>query len=257
MKPIRPLFRETVPSTNSLLKELARDGAPEGTLLIADRQSDGYGRLGRSFFSPQKAGLYMSLLLRPSFSPEKASLLTLAAAVATAEAIEAVSGVSATIKWVNDVYTSGKKTAGILTETALAPDGSLSYVIVGIGVNLFAPEGGFPRGLCAAALFPERRRAELVSLRAALYESFCARFGALYDRLPQNGFLEEYRRRCFLLGEDVLIYDAITDSEKKGSGTPARALGITEDGLLLVRFESGEERTLLAGDVTLKPADAF
>jgi BirA family biotin operon repressor/biotin-[acetyl-CoA-carboxylase] ligase len=176
--------------------------------------------------------------------------------VATAEAIEAVSGVSATIKWVNDVYTNGRKTAGILTETALAPDGSLSFAIVGIGVNLFAPEGGFPQELCASALFPEQKRTEFVSLRAALSEAICARFGTLYDRLPQSGFLEEYRRRSFLLGKEVLIYDALTDSEKKGGGTPARVLAITDNGLLLVRFKTGEERALLAGDVTLKPASA-
>ena len=150
--------REEVTSTNNVLREQALAGAPEGTVLIAQRQSAGRGRRDHSFFSPPDSGLYMSFLLRPAFSAQAALLLTTCAAVATALAIEEVTGVETQIKWVNDVFCRGKKVCGILTEGDVDLEtGGMRYAVVGIGVNLYPPAGGFPPELAqAGAVFLEK-----------------------------------------------------------------------------------------------------
>ena len=133
---------DSVKSTNTALKELAKKGAPEGYLLSASSQTRGRGRLNRIFFSPKGTGLYCSLLLRPEIAlPSYA--LTCLSAVALCETIESY-GIACGIKWVNDVYVNGKKAAGILVESAIDPDGRIRYAVIGIGVNLFQPTGGFP-----------------------------------------------------------------------------------------------------------------
>ena len=148
--------RESVTSTNTVLKELAEHGGREGMVVIAQRQTMGKGRLGRSFYSPQGGGLYMSVLLRPRFSADAALSITTAAAVAVARAIDDVTGERAMIKWVNDVYFHGRKVCGILTEASVDFENSgLHYAVLGMGVNLTEPEGGFPGEVAqvAGALF--------------------------------------------------------------------------------------------------------
>ena len=133
----KKLYFEELDSTNSYLKEMAAKGAQEGTIIIANRQSAGRGRLGRSFFSPEEKGIYMSILLRPDISLERAVLITSMAAVAVAEAIEQVSGIQTKIKWVNDIFLNKKKVCGILTEAGIdAETGTLEYAVLGIGVNV-------------------------------------------------------------------------------------------------------------------------
>ena len=140
---------QTVSSTNTLLRQRAEEGAPEGLVLAAVEQTAGKGRQGHSFFSPPDTGLYLSLLLRPKLSAQDALLLTTCAAAAVALAIEACAGVEAQIKWVNDVFCRGKKVCGILTEAALdLESGGLQYAIVGMGVNLFPPGPGGSRRTC-------------------------------------------------------------------------------------------------------------
>ena len=252
MQPIKPIFVDSIPSTNETLKALARDGAPEGTMMVARLQTHGYGRLSRAFFSPPDTGLYMSLLLRPDFAAIHTPLLTHAAAVAVAEAVTEVAGVTASIKWVNDIYVNEKKAAGILVESALGKDGALAYAVLGIGVNLFPPECGFPPNIPATAIFPAEKRGEYLSLRDALIRAILSRFAAIYDSMPSKDFLADYRRLSFLTGKDVLVYDAITDREKSGKGTPAHVTGIDDEGALTVRFEDGREVALSSGEVTLK-----
>lgn len=244
---------DSIPSTNEAVKALARDGAPEGVLMVARGQSRGYGRLDRAFFSPPDTGLYMSLLLRPSFSPEKAHLIAHAAALAVLNAVKEVAGVDARIKWVNDVYVKDKKAAGILVESALSQDGTLAYAVLGIGVNLFPPPTGFPQNLShATALFPSIRKGEFDSLRDALIRAILRHFSALYDAFPSTDFLTEYKENMLLIGNDVLVYDALTDREKKGRGRLARALDVTDDGALLVEYGDGKREVLSAGEVTLR-----
>lgn len=253
MQPIRPITVDQIPSTNEAVKNLAREGAPEGVLMIARLQTHGYGRLARSFFSPPDTGLYMSLLLKPTFSPEKAPLLTHAAAVSLAGAIEAVAGCRTEIKWVNDIYVEGKKAAGILVESALDKNGGLAYAVLGIGVNLLPPAGGFPPMPTApTAIFPAAYRETLEKHKNDLIREILSRFTALYDAFPDTAFLEEYRRRSLLIGRDVSVYDALTDRERTGGGTPAHVLDVTEAGGLLVRYKDGRCEELSSGEVTLR-----
>ena len=142
-------------STNKTAKELAENGAKEGTVIVAKKQTGGRGRLGRSFYSPEGTGLYFSIILRPDFSPKENLLITPAAAVAVSTVIEALTDTKAQIKWVNDIFINGKKVCGILSEAKLNAKGTTEYVILGIGVNLTTPKGGFPKDieLVAGALF--------------------------------------------------------------------------------------------------------
>ena len=136
--------------------------------------------------------------------------------------------------------------------SALANDGTLAYAVLGIGVNLFAPVGGFPPNISATAIFPSERQGEYLALRDALIRAILPRFAAIYDKMPDRGFLMDYRRLSLLTDREVLVYDALTDREKNGIGTPARVIGINDDGALTVRFADGREVALSSGEVTLK-----
>lgn len=255
MQPICPIHTALIPSTNTALKRLAADGAPEGTLLIADAQSGGYGRLARAFFSPPNTGLYMSLLLRPTWEATYAAFLTPLAAVATAMAVEELTGHTIEIKWVNDLYLGEKKAAGILVEGAPAPDGvHMAYAVIGIGVNLFPPESGFPPHIAntATAVFPSDHRPRFKQLRDAMAHRITSHIARLYDAMPSIAFLEEYRRRSLLIGKEVLVFDPLVDREKQGVGTPARVLGITDDFGLMVSYEDQTQAVLRGGEVTLR-----
>jgi len=139
---------DTVTSTNTLVRQRAAEGEREGLAVIASAQTEGRGRKGRSFFSPDGTGIYMSLLLRPQVAPDMALRVTTIAAVSVCQAIERLTDRKSGIKWVNDVYMDNRKVCGILTETALsAAGGRLDYVVLGIGVNALEPPGGFPEDI--------------------------------------------------------------------------------------------------------------
>lgn len=219
-------------STNDELKRRAEVGAPALTVLTADRQTAGKGRLGRSFFSPD-GGLYMSILFRTFADP---GLLVTAAAAAVSEAVEALTDRACAIKWVNDVYADGKKICGILAEAAYGADGAFRYAILGIGVNLYAR---FPADLSrAGALFDAPPPADF---RDRLLHAILDRFAAYYCDLPNKPHLSAYRRRMFLPGRDVELLLG-------GEPRPAHVLGLDDDFRLLVRFPEGE-RALSSGEV--------
>ncbi|MCH5352905.1 MAG: biotin--[acetyl-CoA-carboxylase] ligase [Acutalibacter sp.] len=236
---------EEVTSTNTVGKELAEQGSPEGTVIIALRQTAGKGRLGRSFASPAGTGLYMSILLRPRFSAEESLSITTAAAVAVAGAVEAAAGKKAMIKWVNDVYLDGYKICGILTEASIDFEtGGLRYAVLGIGVNVEVPEGGFPEELrdIAGALYEKDAPPET---RTVLAAEILNRFFGFYQTLTDRPFLPEYRRRSLLTGRRVtLVRGSI-----KQIGT---VLGVDDEARLLVRLENGEEAAFSAGEVTVE-----
>lgn len=233
---------EQLESTNRTAHELARKGAPEGTVVVADRQTQGRGRFGRSFFSPAGSGLYMSVILRPTLSPEQTLYITTAAAAAVARAAEAVTGEAMSIKWVNDIYYRGKKVAGILTEGAMDRD-QLAYAILGIGVNIAPPDGGFPPDIQnkAGALFdaPCDRRDELCRLILTRFEDY-------YGALEQKPFLEDYRTRSFLDGKMVQLL-AVDDTPAE----TATVLGIDDECGLIVQTQNGI-RHLTSGDVSIQ-----
>lgn len=236
--------RKTVGSTNTVVKELAEQGAPEGTVLIADRQTAGKGRLGRSFHSPSGTGLYMSVLLRPGFSAEDALSITTAAAVAVAAAVEKATGETAKIKWVNDVYLRGRKVCGILTEAAAnLSSGGLRYAVLGIGVNVLEPEGGFPKEISnvAGALFA---KAPKTDVRAALAAEILNSFWEFYEALPLRSFLSEYKRRSLLTGMEITF----TRGNEQSRGT---VLGIDDEARLLVELDNGGKEAFSAGEVQI------
>lgn len=227
-------------STNTTLREWAEAGAPHGATVIAEAQTAGRGRLGRSFASPDGAGLYMSVLLRTPTEGERLPLLTPFAAVAAAEAIEALTGVTVGIKWVNDLWVGSKKIAGILTEGAFSPDGELAYAIVGIGVNLLA--GCLPPELApiAAAIGDFAPPPSREALAAAILDRLLGDTAAL----STADFLPEYRRRSVVLGRQVTA----RDGDRTLIGV---AREILDDGSLLLETPEGAV-SLRAGEVSIR-----
>jgi len=236
-------LRPSVTSTNALLREQAAQGAAEGTVLVSGSQSQGRGRLGRSFFSPADTGVYLSVLLRPGFeTPADAARLTTMAALAACEAVSEIAGRQAQIKWVNDVFLDGRKVAGILTEASVSlEDGSLDYVVLGVGFNLYAPAGGFPPEIAGTAgtILP----APLDNGKNALTAAFLNRFWALYQ--DPMGYEERYRQRCLVLGRDIWV---ITPRGQQ----PAKALDLDRRCGLIVEYPDGTRQTLKAGEVRIR-----
>lgn len=214
-------------STNRVAKELARQGAPHGTAVLAEKQTAGRGRLGRRFFSPE-GGLYLTVLLRPGLPPEDLPLLTPMAAVAVCRAVEAVCGLSPKIKWVNDLYLNDKKLCGILCE------GVGDAVAVGIGMNLRTPPEGFPTELNATA--PDRP-VEREPLARAIREQLL--------RAEPYECMAEYRARNLTPGREVTVRCV------SGEHYPARAVDIDDRGRLIVERD-GERLTLDSGQVSVK-----
>ena len=240
-----------VTSTNTMLKQEAVQGEPEGKVILAERQTAGKGRLGRRFFSPENTGLYMSLLLRPELAPQESLLLTTAAAVAAAKAIESVTGEPAAIKWVNDIYCRGKKAVGILTEGGMQTDSRrLAYAIVGIGINLWPPEGGFPEELrgIAGSVFPEKpMRARLRETMAALVLSELMQ---IYPVLTQRKFMQEYRSRSMVIGRQVRLQTA--EHTLSVDSPLVKVLDIDDDAQLVIQDSDGQIRRVSSGEVSVK-----
>lgn len=242
--PVRLEVRREVTSTNTVLKAEAEQGAPEGLVLIAESQTAGKGRLGRKFQSPVGTGIYFSLLLRPACTAEQSLFITTAAAVAVCQAVESVTGMNPQIKWVNDVYLNGRKICGILTEASIDfENGGLNWAVLGIGINIAEPEGGFPEEIreIAGALFDGPCPVEM---RSRLAAAVVSRFFALYGSLADGAFIEEYKHRSFLTGKSITF--TLGNAEYRGVVT-----GISDEAHLLVRLENGEERAFSAGEVQI------
>ena len=235
-----------ITSTNTVLKRMAEEGAEEGFCLIAEEQTAGKGRMGRSFYSPAGSGLYLSVLLRPKLSAADAVNITACAAVAVAEAVESLAPVQARIKWVNDVYVEGRKVCGILTEASLdSATAAVNYLVVGIGVNTRPPEGGFPEELqeTAGDAFGE---ASIPELRCRLAAAVLDRLLGYYEHLQERPWLEEYRKRSLVTGKEICI---LMPGKEPENGT---AVGIADDCSLLVRMEDGNLRRLNSGEVSIR-----
>lgn len=231
-------------STNIQLKALAADGAPEGTLVVAGEQTAGRGRLGRSFYSPSDSGIYMSLLLRPKLGTSDAIKITTAAASATAEIIEKLTGCSTEIKWVNDIYSCGRKVCGILTEASFNVEfGGFDYAVLGIGINVYEPEGGFPEDISsvAGALLKER----VSDMRNMIAAGIADRFMEYYRNIENSSYFESYEKRLMWKNENISIISP--------AGTkPAVLRGIDSECRLIVEYPDGTEGTVSSGEISIR-----
>ena len=236
----------SITSTNTVLKAMAADGVPAPLALIAGEQTNGRGRMGRSFYSPSRTGLYMSLLLRPGIAAADVTGITACAAVAVAQTIEQLSGQEAAIKWVNDVYVQGKKVCGILTEASIdCETGVIHYLIIGIGINTALPENDFPEELqaIAGAAFVGD---PVPDLRCRLAAGVLDRLMAFSDDLTDERIFTEYKKRLLVLGRPINILAVGKDPE------PATVLDLERDYALLVRCEDGSIRRLNSGEVSVR-----
>lgn len=243
---LQVLCFDTLPSTNSFLKELSRQGEARDTLCLALSQTRGRGRLGRTFDSQPGMGLYLSLLLHPSIPPEKALPATGLAAVAAARGVESASGLSAGIKWMNDLISHQKKLCGILAELDVSPEGGLRGLVIGVGINIRQKREDFPRELqsTATSLTLEGHPASLPSLAAAVSKELL-RLPALLEKGEYGEYIEEYRRRCVTLEKEVLLV-------KNGASAPACALDIDDSFGLLVRRPDGTVSIITMGEVSVR-----
>lgn len=237
------LVYDSLPSTNNEAKRLLSAGAEPALLVVANHQSQGRGRMGRSFYSPKDQGIYMSVALRLGLKAQDALLVTTAASVAVCRGIDALCGAKTQIKWVNDILLEGKKIAGILTEGITdLESGLLESVVVGIGINY--TDSDFPQEIAAkaGALYrpddPKSSRDYLIALIAEELK-------ALADKLPENSFLEEYRSRSAVLGKELRIISG----EQQWIG---HAQEISPRGGLIVRLADGSLQELGSGEVSLR-----
>ncbi len=238
----RVVYYERIGSTNDAARQLADASEPEGMLILADEQTAGRGRLGRSWVAPARSSLLMSLILRPDLTPAHVSRVTMAVALGACDAMRAETGLHAQIKWPNDLLLRGKKCAGILAESGIVGE-KLEYVIVGIGVNVnfaAAVVQGIPRDATSIAdeLGESFPRAQLA--RAILHE-----IESYYLRLRAGEELrDEYKHRLATLDQHLRAQTA-------QGATEGIATDVDENGALLIRRADGSIVRLLVGDVTL------
>ncbi len=234
---------EEITSTNDWMKEKAILGEPGGQAVLAASQTAGRGRMGRSFFSPQDTGLYLSLLLRPDQQPCDALGVTTAAAVAVSRAIARFVSTPVKIKWVNDIYMNDRKVCGILTEGGSCSGHALDYVIPGIGINVFPPSGGFPPELVSVAGSVLGSGAD-PDLRNALAAAVLDELETVLSQPRPEDILREYRARSWLDGRSVTVHQGTVSY-------PAVVEGIGDDFCLIVCTAAGERKELKSGEVSL------
>lgn len=235
---------ETVVSTNSFLKGLDTAALPEGYTVLADEQTAGRGRLGRTFYSPAREGVYLSVLLKPRLAMDDVPMLTICAAVAVSAAVEKVCGLQTGVKWVNDIYCNGKKLCGILSEAFISAElKTTEYVIVGIGINSGKVDPAVAD--IATSIFEET---SVQGIRNRLAAEILNQFEYYYKTLlTENGcrtVLEEYRRRLFIVGRKVEVL-------QHNTSYTATVLGIDDAGALLVKTAGGEQEALRTGEIRL------
>lgn len=224
-------------STNNEAKRRAFDGVDKPALIIAEKQSAGRGRMGRSFYSPDGTGLYMSLLLSIDGGFQNTVGITSAAAVATVRAIRRVCGVETGIKWVNDIYLDNKKIAGILAESFSV--GESFFTVIGIGVNMYTSE--FPdelQGRAGSIMAKDGNRSELA---IAITEELVS----LIRGLPNKDFMQEYRKNSIVLGKEVSFVE-------NGESFSGFADSISDDGALTVILENRDTHILKSGEISLR-----
>lgn len=238
----RVVYLPVTTSTNDVARALAQDKAPEATLVIADEQTAGRGRMGRSWWAPPNTCLLMSVLVRPQLPPAQALRLTMIAGLAAVEAIERVTGLTAQLKWPNDIWLNRKKAGGILTETALTGE-QLEYAIVGIGLNVNATFQDQP-ALAETATSLKLETGHEID-RLTILRELVERLAGWYADITRPHVKHAWTARLVTLGQHVSVQQP--DGRLEGM-----AEGVDDDGALLVRTPDGALHRLLAGDVSLR-----
>ena len=240
------LWFESLDSTNTHALELARQGAAHGTVLIADHQTGGRGRRGRSFHSPAGVGIYMSLILRPKCAAQELMHLTCATAVAICDAVEGAIGIRPGIKWTNDLVVGTRKIAGVLTELGFDGRGNVAYAVIGIGINCCQKEADFPaeiRGIAGSLSTVTGRQIDRAAVAAAMISALYRMDGQLFT--GKQKILDRYRRDCVTLGREI----SLVRGEQIHHGT---ALDIDHEGALIVRYPDGQTETVNSGEVSIR-----
>ena len=232
-------------STNNEAKRLAAGGCPEGTLVLAEAQGAGRGRLSRGWFSPHAKGIWLSVVLRPPFSPQEAPKCTMMAAIAVNRAIRRVAKIDSGIKWPNDILCGGKKLVGILTEMSAEMD-AINYVVIGMGINVNIAQEEFPDDIANIATSLSILAGRTIS-RMELLLAILEDLEEVYQTVVSEGFkniLQDWRSQSITLGQTVDVIGI----NHRFSGV---AVDIDEEGALLVRTDVGIER-VIAGDVSIR-----
>ncbi len=234
-------YFKSLPSTNTYAAKLAENGCEEFTVVLANEQTEGRGRLGRSFFSPPDSGIYMSVVLRPEFSAEMCTRITPYTAYCVSEAIEKICNIKTEIKWVNDILLNNRKVCGILCEASLSSSSAVPrYVIVGIGINIGHCE--FPKELADTAISIDIKGCDIKPL---ITKKILMLLKEYEKRIKSNDFFETYIERSAFIGEKIYVI-------KNGVKKAAKALSINENFHLEVRYDNGEKEFLLGGEITIR-----
>ncbi len=239
------VVHKSINSTNTLAKQLAAQGASHASLVVAEQQTQGKGRLGRQFKSPGGTGLYMSVILRGNLNSQSNMYVTSAAAVAVVRSLKSQCDIdNVRIKWVNDLYINTKKCGGILCEAVTdMQTGNSGYIIVGIGLNLHTPCGGFEKDIqnIATSILQPGQKISRSRLAAAITNELVL----LYNNLPCTDFMSEYKSLNIVPGKKITVY-------QNANEYVAHALSITNEGYLRVRLDDNTERDLSFGEVSIK-----
>lgn len=232
-------YFDEIESTNTRAKEMASAGAPHGTVLMADTQTGGRGRTGRSFLSPAGTGIYLSVILRPACAAQELMHLTCAVGVAVCDAIESVCKIRPGIKWINDLVLSGKKLGGILTELSLDSTGKVDYAVVGIGINVSSTPDG------VAEIATSLWEAGYPIDRNALIAAILVRFEQMSENLADHSIIEQYRKDCLTIGQEICVI-------RPEGVLYGKALDIDAQGGLLVLYSDGKLQTVSSGEVSIR-----
>lgn len=243
------LVLDQIDSTNRYAFRLAQEGARDGTAILADTQTAGQGRMGRRFQSASGRGIYLSLLLRPGWPLSQAFYFTAMTAVAVCDGLEASCGLRPQIKWPNDLLVDGKKLCGILTELKTAPDGTLAYLVAGIGLNVGQKSAGeFEDDIQSKAISLSMllgRPIQREPVAAALLNAMDAMYARYFT--GRREYLARYRKDSCTIGREILL-------ARPGSGaqTAAKALDVDDRFALVVRYPDGRQEAISSGEISIR-----
>ena len=234
---------DTIDSTNSFAKQIASEKECEGILVIANHQTAGRGRMGRSFFSPEDSGAYFSVLFRPKNTADEVLLITSAIAVAVCRAIDKTANVKTEIKWVNDIYLGDKKLCGILTEALSGRrNNEIEYVVVGVGINI--KNDAFPPEIADIATSVSSHSDTKID-KEILIAEVIKEFEKIYEKAETRDFIKEYKARSCVIGKKV-------NAIRAGISREVFVKDIDENGALVVTNEKGETEHINSGEISIR-----